>query len=110
MEEVFALTTDILQVAPLSRNSGIQEANLKEHVLVIILISDPSGRVFYGVGLQSLIFWGIAGSNAAGGHGSLSLLNFVCFQLVKGAVAECNRETLILWGPWPNGGPCPMGS
>jgi hypothetical protein len=61
---------------------------------------------------------GIAGSNPAGGHGCLSVVNVVCCQvevsvtgwsLVQRSPTECgvseyDREASITKRPWPTGG------
>jgi len=66
---------------------------------------------------------GIAGSNPAGGNGSLFLVSVVCFQVEVSAtdrslvqrsptdcsVSVCDREASIVRKPWPTGGCWSMG-
>ena len=68
--------------------------------------------------VSSRLLAGIAGLNPTGGHGSLSVVSVVRFQvevsatrwsLVQRSSIKCDREASIMWRPWPTRGCCAMG-
>ena len=71
--------------------------------------ADLSGRVGWGVSQWLLDCWD-CGFQSHRGHGCLSVLSFVCYQvevcatgwsLFQRSPIECDREALVVLRPWP---------